>query len=502
MRNLSNDPAALGSASATFIRSPHALAINGENKAAESGADLSVYDPSTGKEIARVPDAGESDVHDAVTAARNAFDSGPWPKLKPAQREKLILKLADLLERNADEFAEIESVNSGRTLMNTRLFDVDLSVDYLRYMAGWATKIHGKTVDLTVPYAPDMDFFAYTRREPIGVVAGITPWNVPLGQAIWKIAPALATGCTIVLKPAEQTPLTALRFAGLVSEAGFPPGVVNVVTGYGHTAGAALVSHPGVDKISFTGSTEVGKLIAVRAAEQFKKYTLELGGKSPVIVMDDANLELAIPGAAWAIFGNHGQNCCAGSRLYVHQAIYDRVIEGVAEIAAAIKLGPGLDPTTEMGPLVSKEQQKRVLGYVKSGVDEGASILVGGKALDHPGFYVQPTVLANIRQDMKVVQEEIFGPVLVAAPFEDVDEVLARANNTRYGLGASIWTENIGRMHRLVPKLKAGTVWVNTHNVLDLAMPFGGFKDSGMGSELSEEAIYQHTQIKSVIVNI
>ena len=502
MRNLSNDPAHLGTASSNFIRSQHTLVLDGTNAPSESGADLPVYDPSSGTEITRVPDAGGADVNRAVTAARRAFDSGPWPKLKPGARERMLLKLADLLESNADEVAEIESVNSGRTLMNTRLFDVDLSVDYLRYMAGWATKIHGKTVDLTVPYAPQMDFFAYTKREPIGVVAGITPWNVPLGQAIWKIAPALATGCTIVLKPAEQTPLTALRFAQLVSEAGIPDGVVNVVTGYGHTAGAALVDHPGVDKISFTGSTEVGKLIAVKAAAQFKKYTLELGGKSPVIVMDDANLDIAIPGAAWAIFGNHGQNCCAGSRLYVHRNIYDRVIEGVATIAKAIKLGPGLDPTTEMGPLVSKEQQERVLGYVQSGIEQGAEIVVGGKALDHPGFYVEPTVLANTRHDMKVVQEEIFGPVLVASPFDDIEEVLVRANGTRYGLGASLWTENIGRMHRLVPRLRAGTVWVNTHNVLDLAMPFGGLKDSGVGSELSEEAIYQHTQIKSVIVNI
>jgi len=502
MHNLSNDLARLGSASAKFIGSRHAMLVDGKSMLSETGADLPVFDPSSGKEVARVPDAGAADVHRAVTAARKAFDSGPWPKLKPAKRERMLLKLADLLESNADEFAEIESVNSGRTLINTRLFDVDLSVDYLRYMAGWATKIHGKTVDLTVPYAPQMDFFAYTKREPIGVVAGITPWNVPLGQAIWKIAPALATGCTIVLKPAEQTPLTALRFAQLVSEAGLPDGVVNVVTGYGHTAGAALVDHPGVDKISFTGSTEVGKQIAVKAAAQFKKYTLELGGKSPVIVMDDANLELAIPGAAWAIFGNHGQNCCAGSRLYVHSSIYDRVIEGVANIAAAIKLGPSLDPATEMGPLVSSEQQERVLGYVQSGIDQGASVVVGGKALDHTGFYVEPTVLANIHHDMKVVQEEIFGPVLVAAPFDNIEEVLVRANNTRYGLGASLWTENIGKMHRLVPQLKAGTVWVNTHNVLDLAMPFGGMKESGMGSELSEEAIYQHTQIKSVIVNI
>jgi phenylacetaldehyde dehydrogenase len=278
--------------------------------------------------------------------------------------------------------------------------------------------------------------------------------------------------------------------------------VVNVVTGYGHTTGAALAEHPLVDKISFTGSTETGKKIALQAVSQFKKYTLELGGKSPVIILDDADLDTAIPGAAWAIYGNHGQNCCAGSRLYVHQSIYEKVVEGIAKIAAQIKLGPALDPSTEMGPLVSREQQKRVMAYIESGVTQGASILTGGCTLEHPGFYVKPTVLVNTQQDMKVVQEEIFGPVLVASPFEDVEEMLVRANDTKYGLGASIWTQNISRMHRLVPRIKAGTVWVNTHNVLDLAVPFGGVKESGVGSELGEEAIYQHTQIKATIVNI
>lgn len=502
MSELSNDLAKLNQASSDYIKSDKTMLINGVPQAASDGSTFPVYDPSSGEQIAEVPHASTEDVNAAVQAARNAFDNGPWSKLKPAARERIILKLADLLEQNAQEFAEIEAVNSGRTLMNTRLFDVDLSVDYLRYMAGWATKIHGKTIDTTVPYAPDMDFFAYTKREPLGVVAGITPWNVPLGQSIWKLAPVLATGCTIVLKPAEQTPLTSLRFGQLIKEAGIPPGVVNVISGYGHTTGAALVAHPLVDKISFTGSSETGKTIAVQAASQFKKYTLELGGKSPVIILDDADLDIAIPGAAWAIYGNHGQNCCAGSRLYVHQSIYDRVIEGVAEIAAGIKLGPALDPNTQMGPLISSEQQKRVMGYIESGVAQGASIMAGGRTLDHSGFYVQPTVLINTQHDMKVVQEEIFGPVVVASPFEDIEEVLVRANDTRYGLGASIWTQNISRMHRLIPRIKAGTVWVNTHNVLDLAVPFGGVKASGVGSELGEEAIHQHTQVKATIINI
>ncbi len=502
MNELSNDLAKLNQASSDYFKSDKTMLINGVRQEASDGATFPVYDPSSGEQIAEVPHADTDDVNAAVQAARDAFDNGPWSKLKPATRERMILKLADLLEQNAQEFAEIEAVNSGRTLMNTRLFDVDLSVDYLRYMAGWATKIHGKTIDTSVPYAPDMDFFAYTKREPLGVVAGITPWNVPLGQSIWKLAPVLATGCTIVLKPAEQAPLTTLRFGQLIEAAGIPPGVVNVITGYGHTTGAALVAHPLVDKISFTGSSETGKKIAVQAASQLKKYTLELGGKSPVIILDDADLDIAIPGAAWAIYGNHGQNCCAGSRLYVHQSIYDRVIEGVAEIAAGIKLGPALDPDTQMGPLISSEQQKRVIGYIESGVAQGASIMTGGCTLDHSGFYVQPTVLVNTQHDMKVVQEEIFGPVVVASPFEDIEEVLIRANDIKYGLGASIWTQNISRMLRLVPRIKAGTVWVNTHNVLDLAVPFGGVKESGVGSELGEEAIYQHTQIKATIINI
>lgn len=499
---LQNDYSQLRQATRDFMGAEHGMFINGSFVKSSSGESLPVYDPSTGQQIATVPSANADDVDLAVKAARDAFESKEWAGLKPAARERLMLRLAQLLEDNAQGFAEIECVNSGRLLANTRMFDVDLSVVCLRYMAGWATKIHGKTVDISAPYAPDMDFFAYTKREPVGVVAAITPWNVPLGQAIWKIAPVLATGCTVVLKPAENTPLTALRFAQLVEQAGIPEGVINVVTGYGSTAGAALVEHPGIDKISFTGSTDTGRIIGIKAAERFKKYSLELGGKSPVIVMDDADLSRAIPGAAMAIFGNHGQNCCAGSRLFVHEKIYDEVIEGVANIARTIKLGPGLNPESQMGPLVSKVQQERVLGYIQSGADQGAELVVGGESLEHPGFYVKPTVLANVNRDMKAVQEEIFGPVLVAAAFKEIDEVLVRANDTKFGLGASVWTQDIDRVHRIIPQLRAGMTWVNTHNVLDVSVPFGGVKNSGVGHELSEEAINQHTQIKATIMQI
>ena len=499
---MENDITLLGAASKKFIFSQHRMSIAGEAVDSMGGETLSIYDPSSAELIATVPSATTEDVDRAVSAARIAFESDQWAGLKPASRERLILKLADLLETNAQEFAEIESVNSGRLVLATRLFDVDLSVDCLRYMAGWATKIHGKTIGVSAPYAAGMDFFAYTSREPVGVVAAITPWNVPLGQAIWKIAPALATGCTVVLKPAENTPLTALRFAQLAAEAGIPPGVINVVTGTGATAGAALVEHPGVDKISFTGSTETGRIIGVNAAKNFKKYSLELGGKSPVIIFPDADLSQAIPGAAQAIFGNHGQNCCAGSRLFVHEDVYDEVVDGVVAIADSIKLGSGLDSSSEMGPLVSKVQQERVQNFIKSGVNDGAEAVAGNIAIDHPGFYVKPTVLTNVRQDMEVVREEIFGPVLVVAAFKDMEQVVADANNTKFGLGASVWTKNIDRVHRILPQLKAGMTWVNTHNILDNAVPFGGLKGSGIGSELGEEAIAQHTNNKSTIMHV
>ncbi|QIB64943.1 aldehyde dehydrogenase family protein [Kineobactrum salinum] len=499
---MKNDLSLLGAESRRFVFAEHGMFIDGMSAPASSGGTIPVFDPSSGEQIAAVPEGTAEDVDRAVQAAKRAFGDPSWAGLKPAARERLILKLALVLEGHAQEFSEIESLNSGRLLVNTRLFDVDLSVDCLRYMAGWTTKLHGKTIPVSVPYAPDMDFFAYTTREPVGVVGAITPWNVPLGQAIWKIAPVLATGCTVVLKPAENTPLTALRFALLAKEVGIPDGVINVVTGYGAVAGAALVAHPDVSKISFTGSTDTGRAIGIEAARSFKKCSLELGGKSPVIILDDADLSQAIPGAAQAILGNHGQNCCAGSRLFVHESIYDEVLAGVAEIASSVKLGPGLAPSSEMGPLVSSVQQQRVLGYIKSGIDEGAEVVVGNKSVDHPGFYVRPTILANVTPDMKAVREEIFGPVLAVASFKDTEEAIARANDTSFGLGASVWTTNINKVHRMVPRLEAGMTWVNTHNVLDIAVPFGGIKNSGIGVELSEEAILQHTNIKSTIVNV
>lgn len=502
MNALANDLSVLGRASHAFLGARHRLFIDG--KFVESTADetIDVVDPSSGATVGRVPAGNAADVDKAVKAARQAFDSGPWRKMRGPDRERLLLRLADLLEANATELSEIESVNSGRILPATRAFDVDLSVSYLRYMAGWATKIHGQTLEASVPYAPGGNFFGMTLREPIGVVGAITPWNVPLGQAIWKVAPALATGCTLVLKPAEQTPLTALRFAKLVAEAGIPDGVVNIVTGYGEVAGAALVSHQGVDKISFTGSTQVGRLIGASAARNMKHFTLELGGKSPMVVLEDADLDVTIPGAAMGIFANHGQNCCAGSRLFVHESLYDTVVEGITKIAAAIRLGAALSPNTQMGPLVSTSQQKRVMAYIRSGEQEGAKVVVGGETLAGPGSYVQPTILTDVRPGMRVVQEEIFGPVLTVARFTDVNDVLERANDTQFGLGASIWTRNLNMAHWFIRNFRSGTVWVNTHSVLDLAVPFGGTKQSGVGHELGEEAIRHHTHLKSAIISL
>jgi phenylacetaldehyde dehydrogenase len=502
MNALANDLSTLGRASREFLGSSHQHFINGRFVAGSTGKTIPVIDPTSGLQVAAVPAGEAADVDAAVNAARRAFDEGPWRKMRGADRERLLLRLADLLEANASEISEIESVNSGRILPATRAFDVDLSVSYLRYMAGWATKIFGQTLEATVPYVPDGHFFAMTLREPIGVVGAITPWNVPLGQAIWKIAPALATGCTLVLKPAEQTPLTALRFARLIAEAGIPDGVINIVTGYGETAGAALVAHPGVDKISFTGSTQVGRIIGAAAAQQMKHFTLELGGKSPMVVLEDADPAVTIPGAAMGIFANHGQNCCAGSRLFVHEKLYDEVVGGIAKIAATIKLGPALAPDTQMGPLVSASQQARVMGYIESGRQEGARVIAGGSALKAAGSYVQPTVLADVSPQMRVVREEIFGPVLTVARFTDIQDVLRRANDTQFGLGASVWTRSLDKAHFFIKNFRAGTVWVNTHAVLDLAVPFGGVKQSGVGHELGEEAIRHHTHLKSALISL
>jgi phenylacetaldehyde dehydrogenase len=424
--------------------------------------------------------------------------------MPPNQREALMWKLSNLIEANAEELTELESIDNGKTKFMASIIDVPGARNYFRYMAGWATKITGSTMQTSIggPPGSNAKFHTYMLREPAGVVAQIVPWNFPLAMAAWKLGPALAAGCTCILKPAEQTPLSALRLGELIKEAGFPPGVVNILTGNGETTGAALVAHPGVDKIAFTGSTEVGKLINRSATDTLKRVSLELGGKSPVIVLPDADVASVIGGAANAIFFNAGQVCCAGTRLYVHSKIFDQVVEGVSGAAAAIKLGPGLEQTTQMGPLVSKEQQERVLGYIDSGKKQGASITVGGEAPSHPGYFVKPTVMVNVKPDMKVVREEIFGPVLVAQRFDDLDAVVAQANDTPYGLAASVWTSNLSAAHRLVPRIKAGTVWVNCHNLVDPNMPFGGYKQSGFGREHGRVAVEMYTEQKSVCISI
>ena len=375
--------------------------------------------------------------------------------------------------------------------------DIPLAADLFHYMAGWATKIEGNSINISVPYMPGANFHSYTLREPVGVVGQIIPWNFPLLMAAWKLGPALTTGNTVVLKPAEQTSLTALRLAGLIAEAGVPDGVVNVVTGFGETAGAALAAHPMVDKVAFTGSTEVGKLIVHAAAGNLKKVTLELGGKSPNIVFDDAPDD-AVAGAANAIFFNHGQCCVAGSRLFVQESRFDEVVEGVAEIAKSIKLGAGMDEGTQMGPLVSDEQLRRVTGYLDSGKEDGATAVTGGGRWGDRGYFVEPTVITNTRPDMKIVREEIFGPVVVAAPFQSLDDIAAAANDSEYGLGAGIWTKDISKAHALAKKLRAGTVWINCYNVFDASLPFGGYKQSGWGREMGHEALEAYTEVKAV----
>lgn len=476
--------------------------INGEFRDPHSEKYFSIADPSNGLELGQIAQADQFDVDLAVAAARKAFEDSAWSRMRPYQREALMLRLADLIAENAQELSELETLSSGRLIRNTRAFDADLSVYTLRYMAGWSTKISGKTLDLSVPYLPDQKFFGFTKRSPLGVVAAITPWNVPLCQAVWKLAPVLATGCTVVLKPAEQTPFTTLRLAELCNEAGIPPGVVNVITGLGHEVGAALVEHPGVDKISFTGSTDTGKRIAAIAAPLMKKYTLELGGKSPVVIAEDADLNIAIPGAAWAIFGNHGQNCCAGSRLYVHERHYAEVTAGVAEIARTIKIGPGLDLSSQMGPLVHHAHRDKVMSMIHQGLESGAELLCGGETINSPGAYIQPTILTDLTNNSITSQKEIFGPVLTAFSFKDDREVIQRANATSFGLGASIWTKNVDRITSFFGGVKAGTIWINNHNVLDLSLPFGGMKDSGAGHELGEEGLLAHTSLKAGVMRV
>jgi len=478
----------------------HRMLIGGEWVDARSGARLESLNPATGEVHATIPAGDTSDVDAAVAAAREAFDRGVWRALLPAEKARVLWKIAELLEANIDELAELESLDQGKPLWVAKYAEIPGAIEQLRYFAGVATRLEGSTISPSINYQPPgKKLFAYTHKEPIGVVAAIVPWNSPLVLTAMKIAPALAAGCAVVLKPAEDTSLTALRLAELMLEAGVPAGVLNVVTGLGESAGAALAMHRGVDKVAFTGSTEVGKLILDAARGNLKKVTLELGGKSPVIVMADADLTLTVPGAANAIFFNSGQVCVAGSRLYIQRKIFDQVLDGVAAVAANLKLGHGLDPATQMGPLVSRKQAERVSGYIHSGATQGAEVRCGGPERFGPaGTFVAPTLLTGVRADMNVVREEIFGPVVVATAFDEPDEVVAMANDSEYGLAASIWTESLSTAHRLAADIRAGTVWINSHSMYDATLPIGGVKQSGWGRDSGHQAVENYLETKTV----
>ena len=483
-----------------FTQRPRELLIAGNWRPAADAATFEVIDPATGRRFASAAAGDAADIDAAVAAARAAFETPPWSTSTPSGRARLLLKLADLIEANGDELALLETLDNGMPFRMARMIAAFGAAESLRYHAGWATKIGGETVNLSVPG----EWHAYTLREPVGVVGQIVPWNFPLAMAVAKIAAALAVGCTVILKPAEQTPLSTVRLGELVLEAGFPPGVVNIITGYGETAGRALVAHPGVDKIAFTGSTAVGKEILRACAGNLKRVTLELGGKSPVIIFPDADLKAATDVAARGIFMNTGQVCAAGSRLFVHERVFDQVVGGVVERARALRVGAGTDPTTDMGPVVSDVQRQRVTGYIRAGVEDGARVLTGGAEMPGPGYFVEPTVLAGTTAKMKVVREEIFGPVLCAMSFSDTDvDALARmANDTEYGLAASIWTRDISVAHRLARRIKAGSVRINTPGSVDSALPLGGFKQSGWGRENGREGTEIYTEIKSVTVGL
>jgi len=486
--------------SAFLKQQPVKMLIGGQWVEPASGKTFDTINPSTGEVLARVAEGDAEDMNRAVAAARKAFESGPWPRLTPSQRGRLLWKVAELIEKNAEELAELETLDNGKPIKYSRASDVPLTADHFRYFAGWATKLEGNTMPVSIP-----NMFTYTLREPMGVVGQIIPWNFPLQMASWKLAPALACGNTVILKPAEQTPLTALRLGELICESGFPEGVVNIVPGFGETAGAALASHPDVDKIAFTGSTEVGKKILQASVGNLKRVTLELGGKSPNIIFPDADMKYAVRGAMNAIFFNQGQVCTAGSRLFVHKSVYDSVLSGLTDNARKMKLGPGIDPNTDLGPLVSQEQLERVTGYIETGKREGAKATTGGERAGNElakGYFVQPTVFDNVHDDMTLAREEIFGPVVVALPFEDLEEVAARANRSIYGLAAGVWTSDVKKVHKMAAALKAGVIWVNTYNMFDAAAPFGGYKQSGYGREMGHAVLDAYTQIKTVWVNL
>jgi aldehyde dehydrogenase (NAD+) len=481
---------------ATVVPSVTRLLINNSWVPSESGKTFPTINPSTGEEICRVAEADAADVDKAVTVARAAFE-GPWRKLRASERGRLLHRLADLIEKNADELAQLETLDSGKPISVAKAVDVAKTVACYRYFAGWADKVHGKTIPI------DGDFFCYTRHEPIGVVGQIIPWNYPMLMQSWKLAPALATGNTVVMKPAEQTPLSALRIGELVVEAGFPEGVVNLLPGFGPTAGAAIARHMDVDKVAFTGSTEVGRLIMEAAAKSnLKRITLELGGKSPNIIFADTDLDEAVEGAHMGVFVNQGQSCCAGSRVFVEEKIYQQFVEKSVARARKRRVGDPLDPTTEQGPQVDQSQFDSVMGYIESGRSDGATLACGGEPVGNRGYFIQPTVFADVQDEMKIARQEIFGPVMSVIAFKDVDEVIARANRTHYGLAAGVWTRDIKKAHAVANAMRAGTVWVNCYHVLDTRAPFGGFKQSGIGRELGEYGLQEYTEVKTVTVKL
>jgi acyl-CoA reductase-like NAD-dependent aldehyde dehydrogenase len=482
-----------------FLKGTKLLMIDGKPVAAQSGKTFQVVNPATEDVIATVAEGGAADIDAAVAAARRTFEERTWRGLPAPQRVAVMLRLADLLEQNAEELALLESNNNGMPI-TMATFSVYGSANWLRWFAGAIQRNYGHAVSdaLSLPG----EFLAYTRKEPVGVVGLITPWNGPISTFFIKVAPALAAGCSIVHKPSEVTPLSALRLAEILLEAGIPAGVVNIVPGFGRDAGAAMANHPGINKISFTGSTAVGKSLVQAAAGNLKRVTLELGGKSPCVVFDDADMDVAIPGAAMAIAMNSGQVCFAGSRLFVQKKSFDKVVEGIGAFMQTLKMGDPLDPSTQLGPLVSAVQKERVMGYIEAGKAEGAQIMSGGEAREGKGFYVPPTVFAYTDPSIRIVQEEIFGPVLVATPFEDIEEIVPRANATNYGLGGGIFTSNINSAHRLAARIETGNVWVNCYSMLDAAMPFGGFKESGWGRELSNSGLDAYLEEKAIYVQL